>query len=378
MHRWFACGLIAAISSVTALAVRSQVSTSPPRLSVPDAVSMYARGEFDAAVNGLDKASLDLAPFTRALDEWIRTGDRAAEQRRGTAAVAFALETVWAATRTFWHARTINTHSGHLTPGDPERMRLDNADVLDHIASWAIEHLASASTPNAVDRALWLATLGVAEDGHAWDLVEHDMVPLASKRFPDEPRFRMAGVLARTTKLVGPLRIGRWGSGRRHDVLRNETMPARGIDEAIKLFAPLLADAGLSGEVELRIGYFELRRDKWANALARFDAARTKASEPVLRATADYFGGWVYEQQNRPDEAIAAYRRAHAIAPLMRNLTMRLSALLFMQNQRAEAYALLDRAVSARPVQTDLLVTLERADARFVPDWFASIRRALQ
>jgi tetratricopeptide (TPR) repeat protein len=155
-------------------------------------------------------------------------------------------------------------------------------------------------------------------------------------------------------------------------------MPARGIDEAIKLFAPLLADPGLSGEVELRIGYFELRRDKWANALARFDAARTKASEPVLRATADYFGGWVYEQQNRPDEAIAAYRRAHTIAPLMRNLTMRLSALLFLQNQRAEAYALLDPTVNARPVQTDLLLTLERADARFVPDWFASIRRALQ
>jgi hypothetical protein len=62
----------------------------------------------------------------------------------------------------------------------------------------------------------------------------------------------------------------------------------------------------------------------------------------------------------------------------MRNLAVRLSALLFLAHQRAEAFAVLDPAINARPVEQDLLVTLERADARFVPDWFASIRKALQ
>jgi len=134
----------------------------------------------------------------------------------------------------------------------------------------------------------------------------------------------------------------------------------------------------LSGEVELRIGYLELRRKQWRQAVARLDAARLKAAEPTLRAIADYFAGWAYEQQNQPDEAIVAYRRAHAITPLMRNLTTRLSALLFLRGERTEAYALLDPAVNARPAPTDLLFVFERADARFLPEWLAVIRKAIQ
>jgi hypothetical protein len=62
----------------------------------------------------------------------------------------------------------------------------------------------------------------------------------------------------------------------------------------------------------------------------------------------------------------------------MRNLTTRLSALLFLRGERTEAYALLDPALNARPVPADLLVVFERADARFVPDWIAAIRQALR
>jgi hypothetical protein len=62
----------------------------------------------------------------------------------------------------------------------------------------------------------------------------------------------------------------------------------------------------------------------------------------------------------------------------MRNLATRLSALLFLRNERADAYAILDAALNARPAPLDLLVALERADGRFVSEWLASIRRDLQ
>jgi len=230
-----------------------------------------------------------------------------------------------------------------------------------------------------LERRLWLTAIGLAEDGHAWRRLERDIQPLARRRLPNEPRMHLAEVLAGTNLDLGPLRLRTSLSGR--DVLRNEPMGSsatRPIPGAIRAFEPLLADASLAGEVELRIGYLELRRRNWSAALARFDAARSRASEPTLRAAADYFAGWVSEQLDRPDDAIAAYRRAVTIAPTMRNLATRLSALLYLRNERTEAYSVLDTALNARPASMDLMVVMERADARFVPEWLTSIRQALK
>jgi tetratricopeptide (TPR) repeat protein len=152
----------------------------------------------------------------------------------------------------------------------------------------------------------------------------------------------------------------------------------RKIGTAVTAFTRLLDDPDLAGEVELRIGYLELRRKQWAAALSRFEAGRLQSVDPVVRATADYFAGWVHEQLGQTQNAIVAYRRAHAITPLMRNLTTRLSALLFVRGDRHEAFELLDGAVHARPAPLDLMLEFERADARFVPAQLVSIRKALQ
>jgi hypothetical protein len=67
-----------------------------------------------------------------------------------------------------------------------------------------------------------------------------------------------------------------------------------------------------------------------------------------------------------------------AIAPTVRNLATRLSALLFLHDERAEAYAVLDRALNHRPVTLDLLVSLERGDGRFVDEWLSTVRQGLK
>jgi tetratricopeptide (TPR) repeat protein len=379
MRSWFLRGLVVAAAALPASSATLAGQSVP--LSVQDAVTLYARGDFTIAVRDLYTPGLKVAPFTRALDAWIAAGDPASEPRRRLVAAAFALDSDWAATREFLNARVPNRDPWkQRSPDDPERVELASFDSQGRVASWVGQHLPATGTPDIAERALWLTAVGIAEDGHAWHRLQDEILPLARKRLPDEPRLRLADVLARTNMDLGPLRFDAW-IGRRSDILREEHLLSSvigRIPQAIRAFEPLLADPAFAGEVELRIGYLELRRRRWPDALARFDATRSKATEPTLRAAADYFTGWVHEQEGHPDDAIAAYRRALAITPMMRNLATRLSALLFLGNERAEAYAVLDPALNARPAPVDLLIAVERADARFVPDWLASIRKALQ
>ncbi len=62
----------------------------------------------------------------------------------------------------------------------------------------------------------------------------------------------------------------------------------------------------------------------------------------------------------------------------MRNLTTRLAALLYLRGERSESHELQGAALSARPALTDLMFVLDKADARFVPEQLASIRKALE
>jgi tetratricopeptide (TPR) repeat protein len=363
---------MAALSPPSAQAPASRQSNT---LSVSEAVSLYAQGEFDAAVERLDTRNLLVRQFTRGLDAWVAAGDETQLSHRKRTAAAFALEAGWHATRGFPNLTRSNFDPwGRVTPSDVERWRLNSYWSHPIVALWAVEQL-PITQPQAVDRFIALAAVGYAEDGHAWNRLQHAVLPRVRRLFSDEPRFRLADALARTNADLGPLRY--------HSnvaALRDEPQPgaAGKMARAITTFTPLLDEPTLSGEVELRIGYLELRRRQWAASIHRFDAARLKATEPVLRATADYFAGWVHEQLAQPEMAVSAYRRAHAITPMMRNLTTRLSALLFLRGERNDAYALLDPALNLRPVPTDLLLVFERADARFVPEWMASIRKALR
>jgi len=341
--------------------------------SVANAVALYARGELAAAVDALDRR-LTIDRFTSGLEYWIDSADMASARHRRRVGVAFALDAVWGATRQLHNTSDFVRD----LKGDPVRETLTSPASQGLVATWVARQLGSTDTADSLDRTLWLLTIGIAEDGCAWEALLHAVLPIARKRLTDEPRLMLAEALAWSNHNLGPLRKEQPpGLG----ILRVERLPSsatRRIPEAIRAFEPLLRVSSVAGEAELRLGYLELRRGRWPEALSRFGAAVEKTGDPVLVAAAHYFSGWVLEQQRRPDDALAAYQKSYAITPLMFNLATRLSALLFLRNERAEAYLILDRAVKARPAPQDLLLTLERGDARFVPEWLASIRGALQ
>jgi tetratricopeptide (TPR) repeat protein len=371
-------GRLTTVLVVAMLSLSAAAPSVQEPLTVRAAVEAYQAGEWRRALEALDSWEGTAARLTKELGAWIRAASGTSERQRDVVAAAFALDAVWTATRhgasTRWQLPLGSTPGGGTSA-------LRSHSSQGFLATWAVRQLPAAGPVTATERALWLAAIGIAEDASDWRGMLTDILPLARKRLPDDSRVRLAAVVAQTSSDVRSLRF-RTGYGRPNfSVLREEGLLSRmtkPIPAAITRLETLLNDASLAGEVELRIGYLELRRRNWPAALGRFDAARARTADPVLLATADYFAGWVHEQLDQQDEAIAAYRRAIAITPTMRNLATRLSALLFLHDERTEAYAVLDRALNARPVTLDLLVSLERGDGRFVDEWLSTVRRGLK
>jgi hypothetical protein len=363
-----------------ALAVTPVSATPQGQTSIHSAVTRYARGDFDAAATTVETTRLTVTHFTEALDAWIVAGDPAGESRRRRVAAVFALDTSWRATRTaenflLRHSDPWRRHP----PVHADRETLRETTSLPLVGEWAVAQLPATGTLDATERMIWRTAIGLAQDGHAWHRLENGLLPMASKRLPDDARVKLAVVLASTNVDLGRLRP--IAGFPRPDVLQDERLGSSvtgKFPKAIAAFEALRADPRLAGEASLRIGYLELRRRRWPAAIVRFDAARSAATEPTLVAASNYFAGWVFEQEGRTADAIAAYRRAHAITPLMRNLATRLSALLYLTNERAEAFAILDPALNVRPAPLDFLYAIERADARFVPEWLTGIRQALR
>ena len=345
---------------------------SPRQLPIGSAVEFYQDGHWPLEFDALDTRNLTVSEFTKSLDGWISGAIPTAAPGRRFVAAAFALDVVWAATRSSAHIHFVD-----LPPVDT--VPLASRQALGVVATWAARQIPIAGAVTAQERKLWLAAIGVAEDGGAWPSVRKEILPLAQKRVPDEPRLRLATIVASGNVEMGMLRSqSTWDRNLNWSVLREENLPSgvtRKFPSTIRSLEGLLAETSLASEVEVRIGYLELRRRHWSDALARFQSARRQTSDHILQATADYMAGWVHEQEGELDEAISAYRRALILVPTMRNLATRLSVLLFLSDERTEAYEILDHALNARPIPVDLVTSLERGDGRFVGDWLVAVRQ---
>jgi len=357
-----------------------QAAASPAPPDIGRAAAQYAAGDYAAAVAMLTGGRVTAGSLTSELDRWIAGADAAGQPQRRLVASALAIDAVWTATRREWrNQNTTNFDSwGHTTPSDPGRWGLSSAVAQGYVAAWIVRETARLPA-SSIRHRLLLATVGLMEDAHAWHYFEESL-PAIRTALPDESRVRLAEVLLQQYRELGSLRM--MTGSRRLDVLRDEDLPSsmtRGIPKIQARYETLAAaDPAVAGEALLRAAYLDLRRRDWKAAVTRLEQSRDRQTETNLRAAADYFLGWTHARIGNDNDAIAAYRRALEVTPTMRNLATELSALLFLRNERNEAYAILDRAFNATDIPLDFMMIIERADARFVDGHLRAIREALK
>lgn len=361
----------------------------------------YADGRQAVAIDRLRSAPLTAEAFTSAGNRWIAS---ALDQREGAirqqAAAAFALELVWSSTRT--PDDVIN----HRFDGeDPtgfqnsakfawQKTSLRSWKAVFPVIAWACTLVPRAGPVEAWERDWWHASVAMLEDAQAWhaltggekdpkaealyapgahELVEGHLAHVRA-RVGDVPWVRMADALSRTAAaLLHDQHDDPWLAA--DHVLRDEReRHPDAVNRAMKAMKPLLEVRELAAEAGMRLGRLELRQHHWSQALQYFESARSASGDPWLLGTVDYLAGWAHEQSGHAPEAVAAYRRAREHAPQSRNLAVRLSALLYEQGDRAEAYALLDAALHVLPPPMDLVSQLERGDGHNVPAYLSAMR----
>lgn len=370
-----------------------------------------------------DTSDAAYVELTRTAPAWIDAAGAEAAPRRRLVAAAFALELAYLRQGIPWRARyPLIVWGCELLRRQPTRLpaerwwRLASMAVLEDAEDWRhLLGIAKVPMPptvrprdvpffNQADREEFI-------DGH----LDH-----VAKALPGEPRLRLADVhyaeyLTFLPDLEGPLGIGGQQTSSEvlaslEDLLRNRSRasPAlqaldprevkellarvRRIPEIASRYAALAPDPLLRGDAELRQGFLRLRLEEWDAALAHLDAVPHHTREAPLVALSHHFRGWIFEQTNRREPAIAAYREALAALPRTRSVSLLLAAQLTHIGQLDEAYTVMDAALKARPAPDRRLITMpaphdapidpwlryKRGDALLLTTFFDQLREALR
>jgi tetratricopeptide (TPR) repeat protein len=173
----------------------------------------------------------------------------------------------------------------------------------------------------------------------------------AIERFPDDPEFQLARVVA-------------WTWGRDSEPMRNirrdwqdnvnRYAPARPAQlEAITAFAPLLDSPAVAAEAHLRTGIMYTTVGDHAAAVRSFDAAQPLARTAQLKYLSHFLAGRSLEALQRQDDAIAQYRRALDIVPDAESATVALASLQFLRGDAEPAIAAINKTFAVATTTTD-------------------------
>ncbi len=400
MHpRWRWVGAIAAVGL---WAVVSTAGAGAQRLSVAEALDLYARGERARAVDARPFDGFEVATAIAALEAWIGPADvktttpeqRAERVRRQQVAARFAID-VTAARGLTWmtfgtpmfDGRTLG--NAFLINGNSEGPERPASPAFDHlnfnapIVAWACDQLPHSGPVEPWEPWWWLTSIALLQGAGEWNALQgsrgvsygpsasapprwrlavreevaHGHLKEARARIGAHPRLRLAEVVTRAASLTDAASRFNIGSGGgrpraegRHDVIRHledaaRTMNSGSFNDVERDFEALLAEPGMEGEVALRIGQLRMLRRDWATALRWLDRASAATSDRIHLAAADYFRGWIFHRTDRPADALAAYKAAHARYDTSPNLNTLLAAELMAAGQRLEAARVLERAM---------------------------------
>lgn len=262
-------------------------------------------------------------------------------QQRRLAVATFALEVVMLRRNSLFH------DSGKL------------------LLEWACSLLRRDATPLPAERVWHLAAIGVVEgsaDGRVLDThLDH-----AEKRFPKEPRFVLARVVA--------TELQTWPEDRLGSAAFVPRDPGELVTRLrLATFVPEVRDEAL-----LRWGFWDLRQGSEKGALDRLNEIGQTADTYV-----DYlrhlFRGRALDRSDKHAEALDAYRMAVLAEPRAQTARLALASALASGNDRQDAFEALGRALSdATDVLADPWFMYGAADQRFWPARITELRQAVR
>ena len=341
----FITAAVATICAVSVLDLRAQDN-------LIGLLETYRQGRHDEAIQKA-AAVPELGPlrlqFVQQTPVWIAADPADAEGRRAAAAAfivelaAVRLESDWGRLSDLieWTCAQILRAGGPPTPFE---------------RSW---HMATTALAGRARTRLWL--LGpYARLPHQKPLkraLQKDDPPSplhlmhAIERFPDDPAFQLARVIA-------------WTWGRDSEPIRNiRTDWQRNIDrwapsrapqlEAVTAFESLLGIPAVAAEAHLRTGMIHMTVGDHAAAMRGFEAAQPIAQTPQLKYLSHFLAGRSLEVLQRQDEAIRHYQRALEILPNAESATVALASLQFLRGEAEPAIARINSTFAIPATTTD-------------------------
>ena len=343
---------MARILASAALCVWAAVSAQGSGVNLIALLETYAAGRHDEAITRA-AALKDLGPlrlqFVQQTPAWIASDPAKAEARRAAVA-GFIVELAGA------------------------RLEDDWGRLSDLIEWTCAQILRSAGPPAEFERRWHMATTALAGRARVrvWLLGPYARLPHqkpvkrapskddppsplhlmhAIERFPDDPQFQLARVVA-------------WTWGRDSEPMRNiraewqrnidRWAPARAPQlEAIASFEPLTRVPEVAAESWIRIGLIDVTVADHAAALKAFETALPLARTPQLKYLAHFLAGRSHEVLQQPDEAIAQYRRALDAVPSAESATIALASLQFLRGDSEPSIAMIEKRFAATDPSAD-------------------------
>jgi len=342
------------LATILGLAILLQQPIVRSDVRIVPALEAFERGQWtDGDVPALEPETLIdiLKGLKDAGPAWVLADGPSQERRRRLAVATYVLHVLETQDDAYlWQGG-----------GSPFRYRkaLPAADLLE----WACAFLRGA--PPLVAERWWhldaLALLERHDAEQAMDLqLQH-----AHGRFPSEDRWVLGRAIAQD--------LHTWPEPR--DERPFQLTPAA-TAAIIARYQEAIERPSVRDEALVRLGYFELRRQRAGAALACFDQAGT-SKDGYVRYWRNLFRGQALELLNRRDDAIGSFREALVDAPFAQSAVFSLAASLTAAGQDEEAARLVQRATTIQPVARDPWIDFTSPDWRFRGHAMEQLRKAI-
>ena len=246
--------------------------------------------------------------------------------------------------------------------------------------------------------------LGRTDPGLASILPYGSVLQIARRRFPDEPRFKLAEVYCdeRRTTIIGRANVMAIQTQTPEDgVIPPRLLEKRPDPQAVTVarfgvdtgaiptalavidgvgagYEALAAEPALRMEALVRLGYHRIRVGDREGAVGAFGQALEAATDVDLRYLAHFFRGWTLHRLDRREQAERDYEAALGLRPESRQVRALLAAVIADRGDRREAREVLGEFLSRTLPAADPWFVFHQGEYRYWPVRVVAMREALR